>query len=100
MLNINLPSNYEIALSETTTTPAQIKVELQSLFDNQKEHKDLLLMTIRWTLANSNAKGINTDEIYRLFTRVATNEMASQPMIDNFIMTYTIVLASNNLQFM
>ncbi len=100
MLNINLQDDQEIQLSMTTTTPAQIKAELQGLFDNQREHKELLCMQIRWTISNATQSGIDTDELYRLFTRVVTNQMASQPMIDRFIKTYTIVLAANHLQFM
>jgi hypothetical protein len=92
--------NTIIPLSVTTTSPLQIKNEISSLFANQKAHKEILMMKIRWTIANGTSRGMDTDGLYRLFSRVATNQLASQPMVDQFIKTYTVLMSINNMQFM
>ena len=100
MQDITMHNNQEISLSVTTTTPVQIRNEIQNLFANQKAHKESLMMKIRWTIANGTSRGMDTDGLYRLFSRVATNQLASQPMVDQFIKTYTVLMAINNMQFM
>jgi hypothetical protein len=106
MQNTTMHDDQEISLSVTTKTPAQIKAELQAMFDNQRAHKECLTMTINWVLTRKVAgtseqlRAINFDAVYRLYNRVVTDQIASQPLVDHFIKAYTIALSVDNLQFM
>jgi len=106
MQDITTHNDQEITLSVAAKTPDQIKAELQAMFDNQRAHKECLLMTIDWVFKRKvvgtapQLRAINFDTVYRLYNKVATNQIASQPLVDHFIKAYTIALSVDNLQFM